>query len=214
MTNRSVIKYKSKNMSPRSSEQFDDIRKQKKKLILDTALELFAENGFHATSISQIARKAGISKGLTYNYFESKKEILDELIASGYNEIYDNFDLNKDGTLTEEEFILFIKKNFELVLKNLQHWKLFFSLLLQPSVTETFSKEYKHKGEPVFNMLFKFIQSEGSTTPETDLMAISAMIEGAFLYCVAAPDVFPVDKMQDSIIDATFRIIRNPSAKI
>ena len=112
MTNRSVIKYKSKNMSPRSSEQFDDIRKQKKKLILDTALELFAENGFHATSISQIARKAGISKGLTYNYFESKKEILDELIASGYNEIYDNFDLNKDGTLTEEEFILFIKTEF------------------------------------------------------------------------------------------------------
>ena len=49
---------------PKSPEQFDDIRKQKKQLIMDTALELFAENGFHATSISQIAAKAKISKGL------------------------------------------------------------------------------------------------------------------------------------------------------
>ncbi len=200
-------------MSPRSSEQFDDIRKQKKKLILETALELFAENGYHATSISQIAKKAGISKGLTYNYFESKKDILDELIASGFNEVYDNFDLNKDGTLTEEEFIYFIKQNFALVQKNLQHWKLYFSLLLQPSVAGHFETEYKQKGEPVFKLLYNFIRSEGSTNPEADLMAISAMIEGAFLYIVAAPDVFPADKMQDSIIEAAFRIIRNPSAK-
>ena len=63
-------------MSPRSAKQFDEIRKQKKELILESALELFAENGFHATSISQIAKKAGISKGLIYNYFESKNEIL------------------------------------------------------------------------------------------------------------------------------------------
>ncbi|MBN2892749.1 MAG: TetR family transcriptional regulator, partial [Bacteroidales bacterium] len=38
-------------MSPRSAKQFDDIRKQKKELIMETALELFAENGFHATSM-------------------------------------------------------------------------------------------------------------------------------------------------------------------
>ena len=58
-------------MSPRSAKQFKDIRKQKTELIMETALELFAENGFHATSMSQIAKKAGISKGLAYNYFEN-----------------------------------------------------------------------------------------------------------------------------------------------
>ena len=68
-------------MSPRSAKQFKEIRKEKKDHIMEVALELFAENGFHATSISQIAKKAGISKGLTYNYFESKKELLDELIT-------------------------------------------------------------------------------------------------------------------------------------
>ncbi len=195
-------------MSPRSAKQFDDIRLQKKELIMGVALELFAENGYHATSISQIAKKAGISKGLTYNYFESKKDILDELIAHGFNEIYDSFDVNKDGILTKEEFTLFIKKNFQLLRENLKHWKLFFSLMLQPPVTESFAKDYQEKGEPMFRILFGFIQSQGSKDPEGDLMAVSSMLEGAFLYCVAAPDIFPIDIMEDKIINACFKIIK------
>jgi len=195
-------------MCPRSNEQLDDIRKQKKELIMSVALELFAENGYHATSVSQIAKKAGISKGLTYNYFESKKDILDELIEHGFNEIWDNFDLNKDGILTEEEFIYFIKQNFKLLRENLKHWKLFFSLLLQPLVTDTFANDYKEKGEPIFGMLFAFLQSQGSKDPEGDLLAISAMLEGAFLYCVTAPDLFPMEKMEEKVINACFKIIK------
>lgn len=194
-------------MSPRSAKQYDDIRKQKKDLILDVALELFAESGYHATSISQIAKKAGISKGLTYNYFESKKDILDEVISQGFDEIYNNFDLNKDGVLTEDEFIFFIRQNFKLVRENLQRWKLFFSLLLQPQVTDTFAKDYEEKAAPVFQMFYSFIQSKGSKDPEGDLMVISSMLEGAFLYYVVAPDIFPIENMEDKIINACFKII-------
>jgi AcrR family transcriptional regulator len=194
---------------PRSPEQFNDIRKQKKQLIMDTALELFAENGFHATSISQIASKAKISKGLTYNYFESKKEILDELIQHGFNTIFENLDLNKDGIVTKEEFIHFIKHSFLLVRENIQHWKLFFALLVQPHVAESFSQQYITKGEPVFLMMYNFIKSQGSKDPEGDLMAISAMIEGSFLYLIAAPDVFPMHIMEEKVINACFKIINN-----
>lgn len=195
-------------MSPRSAKQFKEIRKEKKDLIMEVALELFAENGFHATSVSQIAKKAGISKGLTYNYFESKKELLDELITNGFDSIFENFDLNQDGVLTEEEFVFFIKHNFKLLRDNMEHWKLFFSLMLQPQVAKNFSKDYQEKGEPMFRMLFKFIQSKGSKDPEGDLMAISSMLEGAFLYCVVAPDIFPMETMEDKIINACFKIIK------
>lgn len=194
---------------PKTPEQFDDIRSQKKELIMVTALELFAENGFHATSISQIASKAKISKGLTYNYFKSKNQILDELMEHGFNEIYDNLDINKDGILTEDEFIFFIHENFRLVRENLQHWKLFFSLLLQPKVSAKFSEAYKEKAEPIFNMFFQFIVSSGSNDPEQDLMALSAMIEGAFLYVVAAPEVFPIEKMEKAVIKNCLKIIKN-----
>ena len=46
---------------------------------MSVALKLFAEKGYHATSISQIAAKAKVSKGLMYNYFEAKKNYLKKL---------------------------------------------------------------------------------------------------------------------------------------
>ncbi|PKP33907.1 MAG: TetR/AcrR family transcriptional regulator, partial [Bacteroidetes bacterium HGW-Bacteroidetes-17] len=43
-------------MTPRTPEQFEHIRLDKKSLILSAALELFANKGYHSTSISDIAR--------------------------------------------------------------------------------------------------------------------------------------------------------------
>jgi len=193
---------------PKTPEQYDDIRKQKKQLIMDTALELFAENGFHATSISQIAKAAKISKGLTYNYFDSKNDILDEIMEQGFNEIYDNLDMNHDGVLTEDEFIFFIRKNFQLLRENMHYWKLFFSLLLQPKVSVTFARNYEEKAEPIFQMFFEFISKSGSNNPEQDLMAVSSMMEGAFLYCVTAPDVFPAEKLEEAVVQNCLKIIK------
>lgn len=52
----------------------------KKQLILEKSLELFAENGFEATSVQQITERCGISKGAFYLYFKSKDELIISLI--------------------------------------------------------------------------------------------------------------------------------------
>ncbi len=196
-------------MSPRTSAQFIKIRHEKKELILEKALELFAEKGYHATSISTIAKTSKISKGLIYNYFDSKKEILDEIIKHGFVTIFQSLNIKENGILTEDEFVFFIKENFKLLQENIKHWKLFYSLMLQPQVTETFASDYKNMVTPLFKMLFNFINARGSSDPEGDLMAISAMLEGAFLYTVATPEVFPLEVMQEKIIKACFKIIDN-----
>ena len=84
-------------MSPRTEKQYEQIREQKRALILETALRLFADEGFHSTSISKIAKGAGISKGLMYNYFGSKEELLKDIVISGISNLTDTFDPNKDG---------------------------------------------------------------------------------------------------------------------
>lgn len=48
--------------------------------IIKASMELFSEKGFTATSISDIAEKAGVAHGLFYFYFKSKYDILDELV--------------------------------------------------------------------------------------------------------------------------------------
>jgi len=198
---------------PRSSEQFDDIRKQKKKLIMDTALELFAENGFHATSISQIAKKAGISKGLTYNYFKSKDEILDQIVKTGFDSIYSHFDLNHDGVLTTEEFKYFIRKSLDVISDNKRFWKLYTMLLMQSDLAESVIKKYSDSSASINQTIKKFIESKGSKDPEGDLMIISSLLKGATMFIISAPDYFPAKELEEKIIDASFRIINNQNSK-
>lgn len=52
---------------------------KRKNDILRATLELVAEQGFHGTSISQIAKKANVNVGLIYYYFENKDDILTAL---------------------------------------------------------------------------------------------------------------------------------------
>ena len=52
----------------------------KKENILSAALELFANEGYNATSTSSIAKKAGVSEGLIFRHFKNKKGLLDALM--------------------------------------------------------------------------------------------------------------------------------------
>jgi AcrR family transcriptional regulator len=51
----------------------------KRQAILDAALGLFAEQGFHGTSVPEIARAAGVAAGTIYRYFESKDAVVNVL---------------------------------------------------------------------------------------------------------------------------------------
>ena len=53
---------------------------QTRQAILDSAAGLFIAQGFHGTSMRQIARQAGITVGGIYNHFESKEQIFDEIL--------------------------------------------------------------------------------------------------------------------------------------
>ena len=51
-------------------------RRDKRNLILDAAIRVFANMGYHGARVSDIAREAGIAYGLVYHYFKNKEEIL------------------------------------------------------------------------------------------------------------------------------------------
>lgn len=57
-----------------------------KEAILDAALNLFSVQGYEATSISQIADVVGIRKASMYSHFESKQDILNNLVQQTLNQ--------------------------------------------------------------------------------------------------------------------------------
>lgn len=60
---------------------------QKRREILDAAARVFARNGFHATTVSQIAEAHGIGLGTFYRYFDSKLDVFHAVIDEVMGEV-------------------------------------------------------------------------------------------------------------------------------
>ena len=69
-------------MSPRSKAQFEELREVARDKIMEATLFLIARDGYEETSITSIAQRAGVSKGLLYHYYENKESLLKELVDS------------------------------------------------------------------------------------------------------------------------------------
>ena len=188
-------------MSPRTPKQFEEIREEKKQLIMQVALELFANEGYHPTSISKIAKKAGISKGLTYNYFESKEDLLKSVVQEGFKEIFKYFDPNKDGILTKEEFVFFIEKSVGMVKNHMDFWRLYFSLMAQPTVLIALGSEFMKFFDSYFKTLADYFHSQGYEDGYTEVRLFVALLDGVVLHYLLDPEQFPFEKVLKRIIN-------------
>lgn len=96
---------------------------QRKRQVLDSALQLFIEKGFHETSIQDILDKARISKGTFYNYFSSKVECFKSIMEQTRyeasllrHEMLLNQDITDENLLLEQILVLMqINKKQNLV---------------------------------------------------------------------------------------------------
>jgi AcrR family transcriptional regulator len=188
-------------MSPRTPLQLEEIRKARRQAIMDTALEEFAEHGYESASISMIAKKAGVSKGLMYNYFESKEELLSSIMADGMDEMLGSFDLNRDSVLTAEEFSYFIEETFNLMNAKRNFYKLYFALMMQPSVWKLFESKLPEIIEPIMKIMVEYYTMKGVKNPMLEAALIGALLDGVGFHFVFNPDLYPLEDMKKLIIE-------------
>jgi len=63
----------------------------KRTLILDAAIRVFAEHGYHRARVGDIAEDAGVAHGLLYHYFASKDEVLRTIFVENWGELIGRF---------------------------------------------------------------------------------------------------------------------------
>lgn len=187
-------------MSPRTEHQNELIRQVKRKQIMDAALDLFANVGYHPTSISEIAKRAGISKGLMYNYFDSKVDLLLSIVIEGYDRMIVSFDPNHDGVLTRDEMILFVTDIFEQIKNDPNYWKLYFSVMMQPTVNSIFHNELKDISAPFFEILVKYFDSIGRSNPEAESLLFHSMLDGICINYLYHSN-YPLKEVRQLIIE-------------
>jgi AcrR family transcriptional regulator len=81
----------------------------KRRLILDAAIRVFARRGFHACRVSDVADEAGVAYGLVYHYFDSKEEILNTLFRERWQLMLDaivGIDKNNDVSARDKLYMV------------------------------------------------------------------------------------------------------------
>ncbi|MEU1347071.1 TetR/AcrR family transcriptional regulator [Streptomyces sp. NPDC005775] len=73
--------------------------------LLATAAEVFAAQGYNATTVRRIADAAGMLAGSLYYHFDSKESMLDEILSTFLNELWEGYDAVLDAGLGPRETI-------------------------------------------------------------------------------------------------------------
>jgi len=185
---------------PRTKKQFEEIRESTKKEILDVSLKLFAEKGYYGTSISSIAKEAKISKGLIYNYFESKIAIVDALYANLINEfekIMSPINEMKDPFNKLQKIII---DTIKYTVENRSYWRLYLNFILQPaplSFEQVFTPKFFNKFFSDFAKIFKKI---GVNDPKFQAYEFAAILDGMQMHLLFMEDLYPIKGMQKHIL--------------
>ena len=182
-------------MCPKTVVQNKIIREEKKDLILRTALKVFAHQGYHASSVNKIADKANISKGLIYNYFESKEDLLHNIITN----IMDRY-MGKyppiDSIPNDSHIEYFIDQSFEFILEDKARAKLLFALSAQSIVMDLMTKITMQKAEPFMKNVMKFFEIKKYDDPEGMMHYFFSTLEGVQLH-VALNPIYPIEKVKN-----------------
>ncbi|MGB5810202.1 MAG: TetR/AcrR family transcriptional regulator [Polyangiales bacterium] len=89
-----MVLYSPAIMQPARTRLHVDIRRQQ---LLELALELFASHAYDDISIDEIARQAGISKGLLYHYFPSKRAFYVAAVTAAAEQLVEETDIDAHG---------------------------------------------------------------------------------------------------------------------
>lgn len=145
---------------------------EKQQKIVDSALELFAKEGYHATSTSKVARHAGVSEGLIFRHFKNKEGLLEAILDEGERRIKLLFvDIVMENDPKEV-----IRKTLEMT-SNIDEsdygfWKLQFKLKWELEVSGD------EKMEPLKMALANAFQKLGYQSPELEAGLILLYIDG------------------------------------
>lgn len=188
-------------MSPRTKEQFEVIRQKSMASIKEAALELFAHKGYHSTSISQIAKAAGISKGLLYNYFENKEALLENIIMEAVKMGEEMMKQLLAAPISpEEQLRQLTEASFAMIEQDPHYWKLMTSLAFQTDALESLMPILKKKQEMAIAAIIQLFERMKHTQPEEAAYYYSAVMDGIVLHYMQF-DEYPAERMKTYVLN-------------
>lgn len=186
-------------MSPKTPEQNEEIRQQSMNKILEAAFVLIAKNGYESTSIAQIAKQAGISKGLLYNYFTSKEELLQTLVNNAMqhgDQIMNEIITDDPSTTLKNMFEWYFKD----IVEHADQWKLMTALIFKIDKFQFVHDVATQKMKEYVGFMQSLLEQLGFKDPKNEAQLIAALFDGIGVQYLLMRDDYPIEQMKAYLI--------------
>jgi len=185
---------------PRTKKQFEEIRKNTRHTIMESALLLFSEKGFKGTSISDIANAARISKGLAYNYFKSKNELMIAVLKLFEEEIGKMFYVIEEVKDPFKQIKIMINQTFKMLKEHEKFWRLYMNFAFQPEVQKVSGKVFDEFLIDVFQAMEIMFKRVGIKNPAVEAKLLGAILDGISFHYILDKENYPLEKMRKFLI--------------
>lgn len=160
------------------------MRQRSRRRLLEAALELFARRGYSATTMAAVSERAGVSKGLAYNYFASKEAILEALLEDSWQA---DFRLTREAAAIEDpacRLRFLIEGTLTRAKERPELTRLGLQLLLQPEAQATLLRAKRRLAREFRNWQRVFSQALadlGIAQPDAEVVFLSSLLNGITL---------------------------------
>lgn len=197
-------------MAPRSAHANREIREERIKKIREAALILFSSKGYHNTSISEVAQKADMSKGLMYNYYDSKEALLKAIVVAlieesqAFARVLDKL----------EDPIAKIRATIEYSIEAMEtrpeESRMLLVLFLQRDSMKEVSAFIERATRELIGYFMVILREAGVADPELETYLLVSALDGLGIHYVFFKNnpEYPWDEIKQKFVDNTLKHLK------
>lgn len=172
-------------------------------------MTLFERQGYFATTIEEITKEAGVSKGLVYNYFVSKEALLAALIIDTTTRMEAVAQVLKSDISAEESLTVFIESFFMFLKSEKQFLKLQLTLLLMPELNHIIGIPQRNRAKILLKIVLNWFEQAGVQHPKYKARLFLAMVDGIALHYLSIYSRYPLIPMKTHLLQATMGLLKD-----
>lgn len=188
---------------PRTPAENERIRQAAKEKIHAAAMTLFIKKGYHATSIDDVAKQAQISKGLLYNYYKGKEELLAAMVQVRIEEVKEVMEAATQLATPHEQLRHIVNGALDNVYQRPDVYRFYLNLQTQPEddrVLASYREQLNEESRRQFEVQCQIFKQLGVKQPRWRSLYFSSALQGAMLMMTTYPEGFPVEEMKEQMI--------------
>jgi AcrR family transcriptional regulator len=186
----------------------DERKAETRERLLEAATHVFAERGFHAASVDEIAEEAGFSTGALYSNFEGKEDLFLSLFERNLQRqsaelaaaVADQPTVDERLRGGAEHWLAFLEREPKTVRLFMEFWAY---AVRNPDVRERFALRYARVREMLADLIARGaaeLEVELTMPPDQLAMVVDALADGFALQKLADPDSIPDDLFANALI--------------